>query len=337
MEAGAREALAPSGARRSDGYWLIQFRYPFPTEARYRLEDAGVAFYDYMDVAGFYAKVPPEAAPLLESMLQEGEVRYVGGIPAEAKARPALVAEAVRNPAAEREIVVLTFDEPTPAQLEELGRWMAIERRSTGPIKIVEGRASGASILALAKLGYVRWVEERSEATLGNLDGGMGVGADVVRYCGFDGTGVQVMVVDSGIAREGDTYHPDLQGDRILDQWDFQNDDDDATDDYVLNNGHGTHVAGTIGGSYNPGDANSNQSYQGVAPDAEFFDLQVVRSWTIRLIRCGLMMRWSGATSGGRTAHVSNNSWGGSASGVYYIVQLKSRTRRCGASTTAIR
>ncbi|NIV32061.1 MAG: S8 family serine peptidase, partial [Anaerolineae bacterium] len=101
------------------------------------------------------------------------------------------------------------------------------------------------------------------EVTLGNLDGGMGVGADVVRATGFDGTGVQVMVVDSGIAREGDTYHPDLQGDRILDQWDYQSGDDgdgDATDDYALNNGHGTHVAGTIGGRYNPGSANSNES-----------------------------------------------------------------------------
>ena len=270
MEAGAREALAAPGELASGSRWLIQFRYPFPTEARTRLQDAGVAFYDYVDVCGFFARVPTEALPLLEEMLQEGLVRHVSRIPAEAKVHRALAAEAARRPAAEREIVVLTFGQPTPAEMEQLGRWMAIERRSAGPIPIVGGTASGASILALANLGYVRWVEERSEATLGNLDGGMGVGADVVRDSGFDGTGVQVMVVDSGIAREGDTYHPDLQGDRILDQWDYQIRDDDATDDYVLNNGHGTHVAGTIGGRYNAGDADSNQSYQGVAPDADF-------------------------------------------------------------------
>jgi subtilisin family serine protease len=318
MVAGAREALAASTDLGSGGFWLIQFRYPFPTEARYRLEDAGVAFYDYMDVAAFYAKVPPEAALLLESMLQEGQVRHVGGIPADAKVKPGLVIQATRSPTAEREIVVLTFDEPTPAQLEELGRWMAIERRSTGPIHIVEGWASGGSILALAKLGYVGWVEEASEATLGNLDGGMGVGADVVRYSGFDGTGVQVMVVDSGIARVGDTYHPDLQGDRILDQWDYQADepDGDATDDYVLGNGHGTHVAGTIGGRYNAGDSNSDQSHQGVAPDASFLIYRLFGPDN------SFSGTWFGealdrATSGGRTAHVSNNSWGGSTSSDY--------------------
>ncbi|NIV32062.1 MAG: hypothetical protein GWN58_22045, partial [Anaerolineae bacterium] len=49
-------------------------------------------------------------------------IRYVGRIPAEAKAKPALVVGAVQNPALEREIVVMTFDEATPAQDEELGR-----------------------------------------------------------------------------------------------------------------------------------------------------------------------------------------------------------------------
>ena len=123
IQADAREALAAPGAPPlRDSYWLIQFRYPFPTEARSRLEDAGVAFYDYLDVSGLYARVPPEAAPLLESMVREGQVRYVGSIPAEAKTRPALVAAAVQNPAMEREILVLTFGEPTPAHLEELGR-----------------------------------------------------------------------------------------------------------------------------------------------------------------------------------------------------------------------
>ena len=315
IEPGAREALAAADDAGGERYWLIQFRYPFPTEARYRLQDAGVAFYDYLDVSAFFAWVPPGALPLLEDMLETGEVRYVGGIPAQAKAAPGLVVDATRNPAAEREILVLTFDEPNEAELEELGRWMAIERQSTGPIHIVVGRARGASIPALTKLAFVSWMEERSEATLGNLDGGMGVGADVVRYTGVDGTGVQVMVVDSGIARDGDTYHPDLLGERILDQWDYQDLDDDATDNYVLTNGHGTHVAGTIGGRYNAGDANSERSSQGVAPDASFLIYRLFgpagfseMSFDDALTR---------ATSDPPRAHVSNNSWGGSVSNAY--------------------
>jgi len=315
MEPGARSAMGSSGNATPDIFWLIQFRYPFPTEARSRLEDAGVAFYDYLDVSALYAKVPAGALLMLESMLETGEIRYVGGIPAEAKVGKELAVDAVRNPAAEREIVVLTFDEPTPPQLEELGRWMMIERQATGRLQILEGRATGAATLALANLGFVRWVEEESEATLGNLDGGMAVGADVVRAAGFDGTGVQVMVVDSGIARVGDIYHPDLQGDRILDQLDYYRGDEIAEDEYYL--GHGTHVAGTIGGRYDPENPESKQRYQGVAPGASFLIYKLFGPLPQSIVGwfAAAMDR---ATSGGRTAHVSNNSWGG-GNGVYNV------------------
>ena len=308
MAPDVREALSDPGAHEAVRYWLIQFRYPFPTDARHRLEDAGVVFYDYLDVAAFYARVPAEAEPLLKAMLREGEVRHVGRIPAEAKVKPALVAGAVREPALEREIVVLTFDEPTPPQQEELGRLMTIEGRSTGPIHFVEGRARASSILALVNLDSVRWVEEQSEVSLGNLDGGMGVGADVVRATGYNGSGVQVMVVDSGIAQAGDTYHPDLQEDRILDEWDYYREDEIAEDEYYL--GHGTHVAGTIGGQHDPDDANSNQSYEGVAPGASLLIYklfgplpQSILEWFDRAM--------DRATSDPWRAHVSNNSWGG--------------------------
>ena len=315
MAPGVREALAATGDMRSDGFWLIQFRYPFPTGARTLLEDAGVAFFEYLDVSAFYARIPPVALPLLERMLETGEVRYVGAVPADAKVKPGLAADAVRDPQSEREILVLTFDESNEAQLEELGRWMLIEGQSTGPVHIVEGRAPGGSILALANLGFVRWVEEKSQAELGNLDGGMGVGADLVRTTGVDGTGVQVMVVDSGIAQQGDTYHPDLQGDRILDQWDYYRGDEIAEDEFYL--GHGTHVAGTIGGRHNPGDADSEQSYQGVAPGSSLLIYklfgplpQSIAGWFADAM--------DQATSEDRTAHVSNNSWGG-GSGIYNL------------------
>jgi subtilisin family serine protease len=134
----------------------------------------------------------------------------------------------------------------------------------------------------------------------------MGIGSDIVRDFGFDGTDVQMMVVDTGIARSGTTYHPDLQASRILDQYDYQNTDTNAADD----NSHGTHVAGSIGGLFNSGDLNSVQSWQGVAPGVDFL---------IYKLCCGanqfssvwFQQSLERATSGGRTAHVSNNSWGG--------------------------
>jgi subtilisin family serine protease len=315
MQTGAREALAAPGGAASGALWLIQFRYPFPTEARGCLQDAGVRFYDYVDVSGLYARVPPEALPLLEEMLEAGLVRYVGRVPAEAKVDRALAEGAARYPSAERKIVVMTFGEPTEADLKEMRRWMAVEGQSSGPVHFVTGRSPGASILALANLEAVRWVEEQSEAELANLDGGMGVGTDVVRAEGFDGTGVQVMVVDTGIARAGDTYHPDLQSDRILDQWDYQNDDDNATDDYYL--GHGTHVAGTIGGRTDAADPDSDPSYQGVAPGSDFLIYKLCCG-TGRFSDPWFEAALQRATSGGNAANVANNSWG-AGNGTYEV------------------
>ncbi len=82
----------------------------------------------------------------------------------------------------------------------------------------------------------------------------------------LDGTGVTVAVVDSGIAA-----HPDLQQDsrdrsRIAYTLDLTG-SDASSDRY----GHGTHVAGIIGG-------NGNQSqgrYRGVAPGVNLLDIRV--------------------------------------------------------------
>lgn len=75
------------------------------------------------------------------------------------------------------------------------------------------------------------------------------------------GTGVAVAVVDSGI----DYTHPDLNA-NYRGGYDFVNDDDDPRDD----NGHGTHVAGTIAAEDN------GSGVVGVAPEAHLYALKVL-------------------------------------------------------------
>lgn len=79
----------------------------------------------------------------------------------------------------------------------------------------------------------------------------------------FRGQGYSVAVIDTGI----DYRHVDLGGGwgrRVVAGYDFVNHDNDPLDD----NGHGTHVAGIIGGS--------STTYSGVAPNVNLIALKVL-------------------------------------------------------------
>lgn len=94
---------------------------------------------------------------------------------------------------------------------------------------------------------------------------------DVARIqYGLDGSGVGVAVIDSGVFN-----HDDLQGasgSRIVYNENFVAGDASANDTY----GHGTHVAGIIGGNGNDSQSGYLHEYRGVAPNANIINLRVL-------------------------------------------------------------
>ena len=80
---------------------------------------------------------------------------------------------------------------------------------------------------------------------------------------GIDGTGINVSVLDTGIY----AAHPDIAG-RIIKGYDFVNNDNDPADDA----GHGTHVAGTVGGN------GAGGTTTGVAPNVSLLIAKVCGS-----------------------------------------------------------
>lgn len=91
------------------------------------------------------------------------------------------------------------------------------------------------------------------------------IGAPTAWKAGYDGKGVKVAVLDTGI----DATHPDLKG-RILKAKDFTG--SGSTDD---RQGHGTHVASTIVGS----GAKSGGTYKGLRPGPS---CSSAKFWTTR-------------------------------------------------------
>ncbi len=98
------------------------------------------------------------------------------------------------------------------------------------------------------------------------------IGAPTAWSAGFDGTGVRVAVLDTGV----DATHPDLAG-KISARQNFTEGMEDDRDLV----GHGTHVASTIAGS----GAGSGGKYKGVAPGASLLDGKVC-------VRFGCMESW---------------------------------------------
>lgn len=105
------------------------------------------------------------------------------------------------------------------------------------------------------------WLNQKVRTTL--AESVPQVGAPQAWQSGYDGTGVTVAVLDTGI----DAKHPDLDGGKVSGAENFSSDTD--TDDHF---GHGTHVASIVAGTGEGAPANR----KGVAPGASLLNAKVL-------------------------------------------------------------
>jgi hypothetical protein len=310
-------------------YVVIQFNFPVDLAAKNQLAQSGVIFGDPIDKLSLYAKIPPSALPEVTRLINAGKLHFVGVAPAEARVADDLKAKINEKPQETLSIIAQLFENPTSVQLEALRGLMTITQVSDGPLHLVSGTMEAAQILTLAQQPSVQWVEEQTLAQLGslkeppriettnlppaNFDANLGVGADSVKQLGLNGSGINVAVMDSGIARQGATYHPDLPVSRIVDQyyWDPASNFEipNAPDDH----GHGSHIAGTIGGS---GAYDNSLAWQGLAPAVNFLIYRISNN------NAGFQppdFQAAIQRGVGYNMHIANNSFGGVHHGQYIL------------------
>ncbi|MFG3408244.1 S8 family serine peptidase [Streptomyces sp. NPDC048142] len=114
---------------------------------------------------------------------------------------------------------------------------------------------SAATASGIARI----WLDGVRKASLDRSTGRIGAPAAWSRS--FDGTGVKIAVVDTGI----DATHPDLAG-RVAAERNFS-----ASPDANDRNGHGTHVASTAAGT-----GAKDARFKGVAPGARLINAKVL-------------------------------------------------------------
>ena len=174
---------------------------------------------------------------------------------------PALRARADQPRGLSRVIIETVNGGPATAAIRAAAGRPGRYLRTIGQVALVPDVA----LLQLASRPEIRSIslDRRVQGTLERTAAAVG-GAWVRDKLGFDGTGIGVAIVDSGVAN----WHDDLGADRVVHFADFVTFLPQPHDDY----GHGTHVAGIIAGN----GYDSAGARRGLAPGASLVVLKVL-------------------------------------------------------------
>jgi serine protease AprX len=173
-------------------------------------------------------------------------------------------------------VIVQYRQMPTNSSIRTMQLGGAAIKSNLHTIRAVTMRVPVSMLAKLAKDPNVAYItpDRPVSMTWGNEDYSTAVEADVAAaQFALDGTGVGVAIIDSGVADHGD-LHDASGASRVVYSQSFVAGNTNASDQF----GHGTHVAGLIGGTGgNSGAGNGYQAkYAGVASNVNIVNLRVL-------------------------------------------------------------
>src|SRR6266481_3418184 len=169
--------------------------------------------------------------------------------------------------------VIVQFRQP-PTEADLMGE--DVNKRAELPLVKAELISiKGANLSSLASHANVAYISP-NRGVKGALDHVVtAINADIAYSNGWNGTGVGIAVIDSGVGSVDDLNSDgNLQPSRVVYSQSFVVGDTSTADGY----GHGTHVAGIIAGNAYDSTTGYKGVYRGIAPKAQIINLRALDS-----------------------------------------------------------
>ncbi len=294
--------------------WLVQFSGPIQEEWKAALGQAGGRLYDYLPENAFLVRMDDAAAERVRSLRF---VRWVGPYHPAYRIQPGLE-QINANSTVELDIQVYpdTDFTATQAALEALGGTVsaAYTNEWSG---FLRAQLPAGAIADVARRDEVIWIEQYVPPVIQNDTSRTIMNAPRIwQGLGLYGAGQVVAVCDTGLdtGNEG-TLSNDFQP-QLLHAYALG-----RAGDWSDDNGHGTHVAGSVLGNgalsgSNPSAHDYAASFAGVAPEAGLIFQSVLDSGGgLGGIPADLNDLFTPAYNDG--ARIHTNSWGAALAGQY--------------------
>jgi serine protease AprX len=171
-------------------------------------------------------------------------------------------------------VVIQYFNAPTAADDSAAKKLGGTNGKALGKIKGMKYTITAGNPKKLpAADANVKYISP-DRALRNSMDtAAVAVQADLGRALGFDGTGIGVAVIDSGVTNVTDLRVPGTTNTRVVYNQNFDPSTTATTDLY----GHGTHVAGIIAGNATSSECGTCDVHiRGVAPNANIINLKVL-------------------------------------------------------------
>lgn len=249
---------APDGKR----YYIVQFQGPILEKWKAEAMAAGAEILDYIPDFAFVVRATPSAENKLAALPY---IRWIGDYATEYRLSPLLPKSGTA------EVVIRIFPGADKSQagkkIAEAGGKLDTPKAELG--RNIKASIPAAALLRIAKAAGIAWIEPKPVRKLHNsaARGIMNVG-NVWSDLGLYGAGQTVAISDTGLDKGSlSTLAPDFLG-RVTKAYALG-----RTNDWSDDNGHGTHVAGSLMGNGaqsggNPATHNYTGSFAGVAPEA---------------------------------------------------------------------